>query len=103
MTATQALTPVVLEATDAIGRPMAGATVTFHETMFAWTPVCVGSEACPSPPVLRQQTVEAASASDGTVSLTPMANGGVPLRIVVQAMVGPNAVYDFELEQYPSH
>ncbi|MGC8549479.1 MAG: IPT/TIG domain-containing protein [Acidobacteriaceae bacterium] len=103
VTATQALTPVVLEATDAIGRPMAGATVTFHETMFAWTPACVGSEPCPSPPVLGQQTVDAVSASDGTVSLTPMANAGVPVRIVVQAMVGPNAAYDFELEQYPGN
>lgn len=93
--------PAVLEATDAIGRPMAGATVTFHETMFAWTPACVGSESCPSPPVLGQQTVSVVSASDGTVRLTPMANQGVPARIVVEATVGANAVYDFELDQTP--
>lgn len=99
--ATQTLLPVVLEATDAIGRPMAGATVSFHETMFAWTPACTGSENCPQPPVLGQETVEAVSASDGTVSLTPMANQGLPVRIVVEATVGPNAVYDFELEQAP--
>ena len=101
VSATDALTPVVLEATDAIGRPMAGAMVTFHETMFAWTPACVGSEACPSPPVLGQQTVSVVSASDGTVKLTPMANQGAPVRIVVEATVGPNAVYDFELDQTP--
>ena len=100
--AAQTLSPVVLEATDAIGRPMAGATVTLYETMFAWTPACAESEACPSPPVLGQQTVTAVSASDGTVTLTPMANQGVPVRIVAQATVGPNAVYGFELEQAPS-
>ena len=100
--ATQALSAAVLEVTDAIGRPMAGATVTFHETMFAWTPACTGSEPCPSPPVLGEQTVEAVSASDGTVSLTSMANQGVPVRIVVEATVGANAVYDFELEQAPT-
>lgn len=100
--AAQTLSPVVVEATDAIGRPMAGATVTFYETMFAWTPACAGSEDCPSPPVLGQQTVTAVSGSDGTVSLTPIANQGLPVRIVVQATVGPNGEYDFELEQAPS-
>ncbi len=99
--AAQTLAPAVLEVTDAIGRPMAGAPVIFHETMFAWTPACSGSGECPSPPVLAQQTVEAVSASDGTVKLTPMANQGVPVRIVVQATVGSNAVYNFELEQSP--
>ena len=100
--AAQTLSPVVVEATDAIGRPMAGATVTFYETMCAWTPACAGSEDCPSPPVLGQQTVTAVSGSDGTVSLTPIANQGLPVRIVVQATVGPNGEYDFELEQAPS-
>jgi hypothetical protein len=99
--ASQVLAPVVLEATDAIGRPMAGATVSFHQTMFEWTPACVGSESCPSPPVLGEQTVDVVSASDGTVRFTPMANHGAPVRIVVQAAVGPNATYAFELEQAP--
>lgn len=99
--AMQAFAPAVLKVTDADGRPMAGATVTFHETMFAWTPACTGSGECPSSPALGQQTVEAVSAGDGTVSLTPMLNQGTPVRIVIQAMVGPSAEYDFALEQTP--
>ena len=85
-----------------LGRPIAATTVTFHETMFAWMPVCTGSGECPSPPVLGQQTVEAVSSSDGRVNLIPMTNQGMPVRIVVQATVGANAVYDFELEQAPA-
>jgi hypothetical protein len=101
VSATQALAPAVLEVTDAIGRPMRGATVSFYETMFAWTQPCTGSENCPSAPVLGEQMVDVVSGNGGMVKLTPVANQGVPVRIAVEATVGPNAVYSFELEQAP--
>ncbi|ACO33124.1 MULTISPECIES: IPT/TIG domain-containing protein [Acidobacterium] len=98
---TATLAPAVLEVTDAIGHPMAGAVVTFHETEFAWAPTCAGDSVCPSPHILSQQTVQAISASDGTVSLTPMPNNGQAVKLVVQATVGASAEYDFELAQNP--
>ena len=38
--ASASFAPVVLAVTDAIGHPMAGAVVTFYETLNAWTPDC---------------------------------------------------------------
>lgn len=91
--------PVVLEATDAVGDPMAGAVVTFHETQMAWTPECVTD--CVSPQVLSQQTVEAITNSLGQVTLNAMSAPGASI-LRVQATVGSSAEYDFELEQQPN-
>ncbi len=97
----QSLQPVTLEVTDAVGHPMAGATVTFYETLDAWTPPCPSHGACPSAPMLAQQTMQAVSAIDGTVSLTPLAIAGQASRLFVTAIVGNSATLDFELVQYP--
>lgn len=96
-----AFSPVTLEVIDAVGHPMAGATVTFYETLHAWTAPCPTQGGCPPAPVLGQTTVQAVSAADGTVSLTPMALGGQPGRLLVLAVTGPNATYSFELDSPP--
>jgi hypothetical protein len=98
---TQSLAPVVLRVTDAVGHPMAGGIVTFYETLTAWTPPCPEHGRCPSAPVLAQQTLQMVSATDGSVTLTPLANGGQPATLAVTAVTGDTAVLSFALEQSP--
>jgi hypothetical protein len=97
----QAFTPVTLEVTDPAGNPMAGATVTFYETLDAWTPPCSAETACPPAPLIEQQTVQVTSASDGTVVLDPIAGSGQAVRLYVTAITGDSALMNFELERYP--
>jgi hypothetical protein len=95
----QAFTPVTLEVTDPAGDPMAGAVVTFYETLDAWTPPCSAQITCPPAPLIEQQSVQATSASDGTVTLDPIASPGQPVRLYVTAVAGSSALLNFELQQ----
>ena len=69
--ASQTFAPVVLHVTDAFGNPLAGATVTFAETLDGWTEPCPTQGKCDPAPVLAQQSVQAISGIDGSVTLTP--------------------------------
>lgn len=100
--ASQSLSPVILKVVDGAGDPVAGATVSFTETEFSWAAPCNSTGACPAPQVLGQQTVSAVSASDGTVTLNPMPNEEQPVNLVINASVGPTAVYTTTLTQYPA-
>jgi hypothetical protein len=97
----QAFTPITLEVTDPAGDPMAGAVVTFYETLDAWTPPCSPQATCPPAPLIEQQTVQLISASDGTVVLNPIVSSGPAVRLYVTALTGTSALLNFELEQYP--
>lgn len=99
--ASQPLSPVTLEVTDPAGDPMAGAVVTFYETLDDWTPPCSAGAMCPPAPLIEQQTVQATSASDGTVVLNPIASPGQAVRLYVTAVTGSSALLNFELEQHP--
>ncbi len=95
------LAPVTLEVTDAVGHPMAGAVVTLYETLDEWTPRCPAHGVCPPAPLLEQQTVQATSATDGTVILTPLSIDGRPTRLFVTAVSGESATLNFELDKHP--
>jgi hypothetical protein len=98
---TQSLAAVILRVTDAVGHPMAGAVVTFYETLYAWTSACPAQGRCPAASVINRQTQQLISAADGTVTMTPLANGGQPVRLEVTAVTGESAVLNFELDQHP--
>lgn len=97
----QSFTPVVLEVTDTMGDPVAGATVTFYETLDAWTPACSAEAVCPPAPIIQQQTVQLVSGSDGTVILNPISSPGQPVRLYVTAVAGISGLMNFELQQFP--
>ncbi|WP_446745583.1 IPT/TIG domain-containing protein [Silvibacterium acidisoli] len=97
----QGLAPVTIKVTDAVGHPMAGAPVTFYETLEGWTPACAQYGPCPTPPVLQQQTLQGMSVADGTVSFTPLSIPGQPSRLFVTAVTGSSSSLTFELQQYP--
>ena len=97
----QNFAPITLEVTDAVGHPMAGAVVTFYETLHAWTPDCTGQGPCPAAPVLNQTTVQLTSANDGTVTLVPVSGQGEAVQLSVVAAAGSSATLDFEMECHP--
>jgi hypothetical protein len=101
VTAGQTFAPVTLEVTDAIGHPMAGAMVTFYETLHAWTPDCPTQGACPPAPVLAQSVVQSTSGPDGLATLNPLPLGNQAGRLDVIAVTGQSASLNFELESYP--
>src|SRR6185437_13179836 len=97
----QAFAPVTVEVTDPAGNPLAGASVTFYETLDSWTQPCASGAQCPPAPLLQQQAVQAISASDGMVVLDPIASLGRAVRLYVTAVTGSSALLNFVLEQYP--
>jgi hypothetical protein len=94
-------TPVVLEVTDPAGDPLAGAVVTFYETLDAWTEPCSAEALCPPAPLIQQTTVQAVSAQDGTVVLNPISRSGQAVRLYVTAVTGSSGLLNFKLEQHP--
>ncbi len=99
--ATDDFAPVTLEVTDAVGHAMAGAVVTFYETLDEWTPPCPAHGVCPPAPLLEQQTTQATSATDGTVTLAPLSIAGQPTRLFVTAVTGVSATLNLELDKHP--
>lgn len=51
--------------------------------------------------VLEQQSVQAVSAADGTVSLIPLSVPGEASRLFVTTVTGKSAVLSFELDKHP--
>ncbi|MGB6609157.1 MAG: IPT/TIG domain-containing protein [Acidobacteriaceae bacterium] len=98
--ASQTFAPVVLHVTDAFGNPLAGATVTFAETLDGWTEPCPTQGKCDPAPVLAQQSVQAISGIDGSVTLTPLSATDQASRLLVIAATG-DATLNFELDAHP--
>jgi hypothetical protein len=92
--------PVVLLVTDAFNDPLAGATVQFSETLAGWTEPCPVEGACPAAPVLAQQTLQATSGIDGTVTLTPLSPNALAGRLFITAATGSSTL-DLELDAHP--
>ena len=98
---TQPFAPIVLQVTDPLGNPLAGAIVTIYETLDAWTPACAAQAACPPAPLIQQQSQQLISAADGTVTFNPIAASGQPDRLFITAVTGSSAILNFGLTQYP--
>lgn len=97
----QSFMPVTLEVTDSAGHPLAGAVVTFYETLDGWTQPCSAGATCPPAPLLQQVAVTAASGADGMVVLDPLDSSGRAVRLYITAVTGTSALLNFELERYP--
>lgn len=93
--------PVVIRVTDSVGHPMAGAVVTFYETLKQWTSACPSVGRCPSAPTLAATTVQVTSGADGLVTLAPLAQSGTPTRLYVTVVTGNVASLNFEIDSNP--
>ena len=95
------VSPVLLQVLDVAGNPMAGATVTFYETLRQWEPVCPSTGGCPIAPVLATQSVQAISDSGGMVSLTPLTDATVPTMLQAEAVTGNSSTMAISIERHP--
>ena len=93
--------PVVLKVTDAVGHPLAGATVNFYETLSAWQPSCPAEGRCPATETLGTQTVNETSDANGLVTLTPMTLSGQATTLMVNATTGTQSSLVFSIVQQP--
>jgi len=89
----ETLAPLQLLITDGAvpGNLLAGAPVTFNETLFSYVPAGAAGEKLPPAKVLAQQQVMATADVTGTVSLQPLQQMGVPATLVVTATVATSS------------
>lgn len=92
---------IILRALDMNGNPMAGATVTLYQSVYAWAPPCPAHGRCAQAQFLGSQTAIATSGLDGTVSFTPASLPGVPTNLVGVAATGDTSTIAVAIEQHP--
>jgi hypothetical protein len=92
---------IVLRVYDMDGNPMAGATVTLVQALYAWTPPCARHTTCTQGALLATQAGTATSALDGSVTFTPASISGVATNLIALAATGNTATVSITVEQYP--
>jgi hypothetical protein len=93
--------PVILRVLDRNGNPMAGGTVTIHQTLRSFPPPCPREGRCAQPFVLATQTTSLASALDGTVTIAPLTMPGLATSLIGIATTGNTGSLSFLIEQHP--
>jgi hypothetical protein len=86
---------------DMNGNPLAGATVTLYQSLYAWAPPCPAHGRCPQPQLLGTQAAIATSTLDGTVSFTPASLPGTATRLIGVAATGDSSTLAIAIEQHP--
>jgi hypothetical protein len=83
------------------GNPMAGATVTLYQALYAWAPACPTHGRCSQSDLLATQASTASSALDGSVTFTPASLPGVATNLTALAVTGNTASLNIAIEQHP--
>ncbi|HEU5351624.1 MAG TPA: IPT/TIG domain-containing protein [Terracidiphilus sp.] len=92
---------IVLRLYDMNGNPMAGGTVTFYQSLHAWTPPCPPHGRCAAAPLLATQSSTAVSALDGTVTFVPASIPGVATTLNGLAVTGNSSTLAVLIEEHP--
>ena len=92
---------ITLRVLDMDGNPMAGATVTFYQALYAWAPPCPAHGRCAQPQLLATQAATASSALDGSVTFTPASLPGIATNLTGLAVTGNTANLNIAIEQHP--
>jgi hypothetical protein len=92
---------ITLRVLDMDGNPMAGATVTLYQALYAWAPPCPTHGRCAQPDLLATQAATASSALDGSVTFTPASLPGVATNLTGLAVTGNTATLNIAIEQHP--
>jgi hypothetical protein len=92
---------ITLRVLDVDSNPMAGATVTFYQALYAWAPPCPVRGRCAQTELLTAQEATAVSALDGTVTFTPAVLPGVATNLVGLAVTGNAGTASIAVEQHP--
>ncbi|HEY3705242.1 MAG TPA: IPT/TIG domain-containing protein [Terracidiphilus sp.] len=92
---------IVLRVRDAAGNPLAGATVTFSQAVYAWAAPCPPHGRCDQAELLANQTATATSGVDGTVSFAPATVAGVATNTLGIAAAGGSSTVGIVIERRP--
>jgi hypothetical protein len=92
---------ITLRVYDMDSNPMAGATVTLYQALYAWTPPCGLQGPCVQGTLLATQAATASSAIDGTVNFSPASISGVATDLLGLAVTGNTASVNITVEQHP--
>jgi hypothetical protein len=92
---------ITLRVFDMNSNPMAGATVTLYQALYAWAPPCPVHGRCASPDLLATQSATASSALDGTVNFSPASLSAVATNLLALAVTGNTGSVNIAVEQHP--
>jgi hypothetical protein len=92
---------ITLRVYDMDSNPMAGATVTLYQALYAWTTPCGLHGPCVQGTLLATQSATASSAIDGTVNFSPASLAGVATDLLGLAVSGNTASVNIAVEQHP--
>lgn len=90
---------IVLRVLDMDGNPMAGATVTLSQALYAWTPPCAPHATCTQGALLAKQSGLSTSAVDGSVTFVPASLPGVATNLIGLAASGNTSTLSVAIEQ----
>jgi hypothetical protein len=90
-----------MEVTDAVGHPLAGATVNVYEALYAWQASCPSTGRCAATQKLGSQTLELTSDANGLVTMTPLTGNGQATTLLVTASTGLQSSLQFSIVQHP--
>ncbi len=93
--------PAIARVYDMNGNQMAGATIIFYQTLYAWTPPCQRHQTCTPGEVMAQSVTTAVSAIDGSVTLTPASLPGTATNLAGVFTIGNSATLNVSVEQHP--
>ena len=92
---------IILRVKDVDGNPMAGATVTFFQSIYAWAPPCPPHGRCDQAQLLAVESATGTSAIDGTVSFPPAGIPGVATNTIGLASTGNTSTASVTIEMHP--
>jgi hypothetical protein len=101
VSASGALSPVVLLVADAASHPVAGAAVQIYQTVDAWQLACPDRGRCPIPPVLASTQYLLISDANGLLTITPQQLVGVAETTNLAAATGTQGFLSLTLEKQP--
>jgi hypothetical protein len=101
VSASGALSPVVLLVTDAVSHPVAGAVVQVYQTVDAWQLSCPDRGRCPIPPVLASTQYSLISDANGLLTITPQQLTGVAETTNLAVATGTQGFLSLTLEKQP--
>lgn len=99
--ATATYSPVVLRITDPDGHPVAGASVTVHQTLQPGLPACPPQGRCPIAPIYQSASNTLISGLDGTIAISPIGEPGGPATTHLAAAAGTGGFLPVDLNQLP--
>jgi hypothetical protein len=93
--------PVVLQVTDTLSHPVAGAVVQVYQTVDAWQIACPVRGRCPTPPVLTSSQASATSDTEGLVTVVPQQIPGVAGTTNLAAVAGTQGFASLAVQAQP--